>query len=489
MINFLKKHFTALSAVLILATGCADQSTSLVSNPYKDDYSEITPLSFKDQWGTANVHDPSILKTDSFYYVYSTDAYYKKQGVKFNDTGEKMGNIPIRRSKDLVNWEFVGWALDSIPQPAVNHVHANTGNKGADNMWAPFIYRHQDTYRIYYSVSSFGSQASYIGLAEAQTPEGPFTDKGAVVKTDTSSIMNAIDASVIKDKKTGKVWMHYGSYFGGLHVMELDEETGFAKTPGDQGKLVATRANKETRVIEAPEIIYNPEFDKYYLFVSYDPLFTFYNVRVGRADTPEGPFYDYFGNNMAESTNNFPMLTHSYMFENHPGWSGNGHCGVLNDGGKFFMLHQGRLAPDNLMMQMHVREMKWLSSGWPVVSPERFAGLKKVDVKQEDIPGTWEIIHLKDLVDQTDLWQGQIPPGGWTYDKSVFNVSKRIELTKNGIINNGKFNQWKIDGDIMKIDNSECALFYGWDWENEKETILFSGIMDNGTAVWGKKVE
>ncbi|RCW38946.1 arabinan endo-1,5-alpha-L-arabinosidase [Marinilabilia salmonicolor] len=487
---FSKLLFSASMAMLLMASRCThDTTSSPEANPYKDDYSDITPLSFKDQWGTANVHDPSIIKTDSFYYVYSTDAYYIKRGVQFNDTDEKMGNIPIRRSKDLVNWEFTGWALDSIPQPAIDHVHSYTGNKGADNMWAPYIYKHNDTYRIYYSVSSFGSQASYIGLAEGASPEGPFTDKGVVVKTDTTSVMNAIDASVIKDKKSGKVWMHYGSYFGGLHVMELDEETGLAKNPGDNGKLVATRANKETRVIEAPEIIYHPDFDQYYLFVSYDPLFTFYNVRVGRSDNPDGPFLDYFGNDMAEETNNFPMLTHSYMFENHPGWSGNGHCGVLNDDGKFFMLHQGRLAPDNLQMRMHIREMKWLPSGWPVVSPERYAGLKDKTINAGEIPGTWEIIHFKDLVDQTELWQGQIPPGGWTYDKSAFNVSEKLELSDDGKINHESINQWTFDGEHLEINDAKCIVFTGWDWENEKETILFSGIMENGTAIWGKKVE
>lgn len=485
----IKKQLTVFSTMLFLITGCAEQHSPVVSNPYKDDYSDITPLSMKDQWGTANVHDPSIIKTDSFYYVYSTDAYYQKQGVEFNDTGEKMGNIPIRRSKDLINWEFIGWALDSIPDPAVKHVHANTDNKGAGNMWAPYIYKHNDIFRIYYSVSSFGTNASFIGLAEANSPEGPFMDKGVVVKTDTASAMNAIDASVIKDKKTGKVWMHYGSYFGGLHVMELNEETGLAKNPGDQGHLVATRADKKTKIIEAPEIIYNPDLDQYFLFVSYDPLFTYYNVRVGRSDSPEGPFYDYFGNDMAEPTNNFPMLTHSYMFQNHPGWSGNAHCAVINDEGQYYILHQGRLAPDNLMMQMHVREMKWLPSGWPVVSPERYASVKDKTIKEEDIPGTWEIIHLKDLIDQTDLWQGQIPPGGWTYKKSSFNVSERMQLTASGQINNDNFDQWKFENGNIEINNSKCVLFSGWDWENEKETILFSGIMDNGTAVWGKKVE
>jgi arabinan endo-1,5-alpha-L-arabinosidase len=478
-----------LVALLLLAAGCADQSSTLIRNPYADDYSHVTSLSNRDQWGTANVHDPSIIKTDSFYYVYATDAYYTKPGVAFNEAGEPMGNVPIRRSRDLVNWEFVGWALDKIPEAAVAHVHAYTENQGADNMWAPFIFKYNDHYRLYYSVSSFGTNASFIGMAESTSPEGPFTDKGEVVKTTPASAMNAIDASVIKDEQSGKMWMHYGSYFGGLHVVELDEQTGLTKTPGDLGHLVATRADKEARIIEAPEIMYNPDLQLYFLFVSYDPLFTFYNVRVGRSDKADGPFLDFFGNDMAESTNNYPILTHSYMFENHPGWSGNAHCAVLNDNGRYFMLHQGRLAPDNLMMQMHVREIKWLPSGWPVVASQRYAGIEERSIKSGDIPGEWELVHLTDLTDQTDLWQGQIPPGGWTYDKKAFNVSIRTGLKENGELSSGLFKQWHVVGETLELDGNVCMLFSGWDWENERETIMFSGILSDGTSVWGKKVE
>jgi arabinan endo-1,5-alpha-L-arabinosidase len=192
---------------------------------------------------------------------------------------------------------------------------------------------------------------------------------------------------------------------------------------------------------------------------------------------------------MAESTNNYPILTHSYMFENHPGWSGNAHCAVLNDNGRYFMLHQGRLAPDNLMMQMHVREIKWLPSGWPVVASQRYAGIEERSIKSGDIPGEWELVHLTDLTDQTDLWQGQIPPGGWTYDKKAFNVSIRTGLKENGELSSGLFKQWHVVGETLELDGNVCMLFSGWDWENERETIMFSGILSDGTSVWGKKVE
>ena len=74
--------------------------------------------------------------------------------------------------------------------------------------------------------------------------------------------MNAIDPSVIEDPETGKWWMHYGSYFGGLYCVELNPETGMTKQSEDHGHLIARRANYRKDNLEAPEIMYQPELGK-----------------------------------------------------------------------------------------------------------------------------------------------------------------------------------------------------------------------------------
>jgi arabinan endo-1,5-alpha-L-arabinosidase len=325
-------------------------------------------------------------------------------------------------------------------------------------------------------------------LATAPHPLGPWTNKGCVVKTSPENKMNAIDPSVISDAHNKKMWMHYGSYFGGLYCVELDPLTGFTKKENDHGHLLASRANLKKQNLEAPETIYNPQQDKYYLFVSYDALFTFYNVRVGRADKPEGPYYDYFGKDMRDTTNNYPVLTHSYMFGNHPGWSGNGHCAILNDNGQYYMLHQGRLAPDNLMMLMHVRKIAWLPDGWPVVSPERYADIKNSEITSDDIPGNWEIIQLSELKPPSELWQGQIPPGGWQYTPKAFNIADTVKFMANGTTNSFYKKSWRIKNNCLYLNNSPHSVFHGWDWEDKKNTILFTGISENGFTVWGKKI-
>ena len=259
--------------------------------------------------------------------------------------------------------------------------------------------------------------------------------------------------------------------------------------------MVARRAEGKDKIIEAPEVVYNPATKQYYLFVSYEPLFTHYNVRVGRSDKPEGPYLDMFGNDLADTTNNFPVLTYAYKFNGHPGWAGVAHCAVLNDNGKFYMFHQGRLAPDNLMMNLHVREIFWTEDGWPVVSPQRYAGVPEKPVGKEQVPGEWEFMHLAEVNDTVTLWQGQIPPGGWHYSDAMFNNSMKISLSEDGKIDgDAAFDSWEMQGSKIFLLNgsgsekAELIATNGWDWENKRETILFTGIAKNGFAIWGKKI-
>ena len=155
------------------------------------------------------------------YYMYSTDAIFAENKKNAKEKNVPIGYIQMRKSKDLVNWEFIGWAFPNIPSEAVEWVHSQANGEGASNIWAPYLIEHNGIYRLYYCVSAFGLNTSYIGMAESNSPEGPWSDRGCVIKTGKNDTMNAIDPSVIVDAKNGKWWMHYGSYFGGLFCVEL----------------------------------------------------------------------------------------------------------------------------------------------------------------------------------------------------------------------------------------------------------------------------
>src|ERR1035437_3532581 len=402
-------------------------------NPWKDDYRDISDMEHYKSWGTYNVHDPSCLKIGDTYYMYSTDAIFQEYRQNKYEKNVKTGFIQVRTSKDLVKWNFGGWAFSEIPPEATNWVLSHSNNKGATNIWAPYILQYKNKFRLYYCVSAFGLQSSYIGLAESDSPLGTWIQKGLVVKTQRGDKMNAIDPTIITDTLTGKTWMYYGSFFGGLYVVELNPENGLTIVQNDHGKSIARRANSKEDNIEAPEIIYYPALKKYFLFMSYDPLMTTYNVRVGRSDKPEGPFTDYFGKDLRDTINHFPILTHPYKFDNQSGWAGTGHFFVFkNEKGEFFMAHQSRLSPDNQLIDLHIREVKWTAEGWPVVSPERYTASKQSTIHKNDLVGTWEIIRIQDSQTVRKLEFGQILWGQNLLKQSETNISQHIKLLSNG---------------------------------------------------------
>lgn len=494
----MKKTLISGLVLLIGLASCGKPSPftpNASPNPWVDDYRSVSQMQNYKQWGTYNVHDPACKKFGDYYYMYSTDAIFAENREEAREHNVPIGYIQVRRSKDLVNWEFVGWAFPEIPEEASSWVLTSSGGKGATNIWAPYIIKHNDTYRLYYCVSAFGRKTSYIGLAESASPEGPWELKDAVVKTNDESVMNAIDPSVIVDPENGRWWMHYGSYFGGLFCMELNPSTGLPLKEDDQGNLVARRANYRKDNLEAPEIIYHPELKKYFLFVSYDPLMTTYNVRVGRGDKPEGPFYDYYGKNLKDTTNNFPILTAPYQFDNHPGWAGTAHCGVVDNGeGRYFMFHQARLSPRNALMVLHTREVFFNSEGWPVVSPQRYAGTEARTFNKEDLVGEWELIRLTEPLHERQLEAGQILWGEGELKEEEWNRSFHITLLENDEVEGvGKWNFLNDKQTLkMTIDDeeiNELFIFAGQDWENEKETVLLTGLDKRGRSVWGKRIK
>lgn len=458
-------------------------------NPWADDYTAVSPMKDYRSWGTYNVHDPAICRVGDTYYMYSTDAIYRENRKEARESGVPLGFIQMRKSKDLVNWDFEGWAFTKIPDEAVEWVRGFNDGHGATNIWAPYMVAAPDGgYRLYYCVSAFGRRTSYIGLATASSPLGPWKPEGCVVKTGPESKMNAIDPTVITDSE-GRQWMHYGSFFGGLYTVELNPATGYPVTPGDQGKLAARRADYRKHNLEAPEIIHNPANGFYYLFGSYDPLMTTYNVRVGRSLRADGPFIDFNGKEVRDTTDNLPILTAPYRFEGHDGWIGTAHCGLIADGkGRFYMAHQGRPAFDPAMMDLHVRRVFFTPSGWPVVSPQRYTGLEDREFSRADLVGDWELIRVHEPRAERELEAGQIRwgegmlrPGEWSDNASL---SLAAEDSSWAFDEKGQLLSIVLDGERI----NDLVVHYGHDWERQTNTVLFTGLDAEGRTVWGKRI-
>jgi arabinan endo-1,5-alpha-L-arabinosidase len=485
------KYFFLL-VMAVTAAGCGKKDNPAVPPPpppppppvfdinaLNDTYGSIAPFSFHTQWGPYNVHDPSIIKSGEYFYAFSTDVAY--------GTTVRAG-LQIRKSKDLVQWTFVGWVFNNLPALGSAFI---TQSGGAPNqgLWAPYVIKVGNEFRLYYSLASNLPRLSVIGLATASQPEGPWTEKGTVVvsKNDNSTHTNAIDPSVIITPQ-GEHWMYYGSAWDGIYVMKLDAATGLAAASGDKGVRVAQRGSTGGNIngnIEGPEIIYNAQQDKYYLFIAYDWLETKYNVRVGRSSSPQGPFLDFNGKDMKLPEDNLPMILAPYKFQGHGGWQGVSHCAVFADNGQYYMAHQGRPGVDKYYMVMHVRKIFWMPDGWPVVSPERYANVEQTAIAATDLSGQWEQIVLG----------YQVVPG-YANEQISANMQEAVTITLNadGKINGDANNTWTYSAPWLELKWGGGAFIdkvhvsRERDWENKKtSTIVFTGLNNQGTAIWGKK--
>lgn len=445
---------------------------------FTDTYEDLASAALTSQWRHYNVHDPSYLVEEEFTYCYNTD-------VAFGH--DIRPGIQIRRSINLVEWEFVGWAFPGLPARGANFIRTQ-GGEPFNALWAPYIVKVGEEYRLYYSLSSPTPRLSVIGLSTANTPRGPFREKELVVTSlaDASVQTNAIDPTVIIDQ-SGRHWMFYGSAWDGIYKLELDPETGLAKTANDKGVRIAQRAftgNNINGNIEGPEIIYNPEFDQYYMFIAYDWLQTKYNVRVGRSDNAEGPFFDIAGRNMNEEIDDLPMIIAPYRFAEHSGWQGVSHPGIFVKDGDFYMGHQGRPGVNSFFMVMHLRQLFWTEDGWPITSSQRFADEEETVVESAELAGKWDVI----------IFDYQVVPGYSEEQLSAnFSDSQSVTLEEDGSLSGSLSGSWTYNAPWLDLDygtgRARVRAERGRDWENEvAATVLFTGLNEEYTTIWGKKI-
>lgn len=408
-------------------------------------------------------HDPAIYHdpVTNDYFLYCTDA-------------------KCMRSHDMITWETLENAVKEPPKEAV----AWTGSKA---IWAPDIVKVGDEYRLYCSNSSFGSQRSCIFLAVSDRAEGPFIPKEIVFKSDASMTFNAIDANIIEDVNTGRQYMVYGSFWGGCHIIELDKETGLAKTDfGDPGICLAKRPMWADGAIEGPYIIYNPDTGYYYLFVSYASLKSDYNIRVGRSRTLTGPYLDHNGRDMRDlnDTDNTLgyMIACGYQFDNDSkGYMGPGHNSVLHDfDGEWYLIshireHNFR---DGEPSTLHIRKMLWTEDGWPVASPEIYSGETLQPVTREMVCGNYERIKLVPMVPQGTLRSVKMSlfPDGTGFLADSIRI--QWELTDNSTIT------------VRYAASTEkLKVLAAWDYEAWKPTLVLTGTDEKHICIWGKKYE
>ncbi|MFD2792791.1 family 43 glycosylhydrolase [Promicromonospora vindobonensis] len=300
--------------------------------------------------------DPAVIRgKDGAWYAYGT------QNPVFNSAGEPGERIlPILRSEDLAHWEYVGEVIDADDVPATW--------RASSRAWAPDIRYLNGEYVLTYGLSTGG-----LAVATAPTPTGPWAHRDELL-VPSAPIAGCptgnIDQALFTDDD-GTLYLYWGSY-DVVCVSELSADATELTGPVTQ---VA-----QGRRMEGAFVVRHD--DLYYLMYSdagcCDGSFSGYTVKVGRGESPRGPFVDDDGTDlMAESSKGGYVLTSSGN-----GFAGPGHHSVLTDlAGQDWMAYHAIPTDDpdfppvdtrngvlNLSKRpLMIDRLDWID-GWPVVN-------------------------------------------------------------------------------------------------------------------------
>lgn len=275
--------------------------------------------------------DPTVIKgDDGYFYLYAT---------------EDIRNLPIHRSKDLVNWELVGTAFTDETRPDF---------EPDGGLWAPDINKIGDKYVLYYSMSVWGGEWTCgIGCAVADRPSGPFTDCGMMFRSNGIGVQNSIDPFYMEDG--GKKYLFWGS-FSGIYAIELADD-GLKVKSGEKPKQIAGKAYEGTYI--------HKHGGYYYLFASVgsccEGLKSTYTTVVGRSENLFGPYVDKQGRNMLDNH-------HEILIHKNEAFVGTGHNSEIvtdNAGNDWMLYHAVSVSnPDGRVLMLD--KVCW-KDGWPYV--------------------------------------------------------------------------------------------------------------------------
>ena len=464
--------------------------------------------------GSANtggsLHDPFVIQgDDGTFYCYGS-------------------HMTAATSTDLYKWK--SWANgvtknnkiydNLLVEPFAAFSYVGKGEQGDYSVWAPSVIYNKTTGKyIMYFCTTCSYIQSNLCMAQSDNPGGPYHYIGTYIysgfmkpnlsKTNYYDIMgedktvrdryitavgynnqlwpNAIDPAMFYDRDD-RLWMVYGSWSGGIFLLELDPETSQPIHPEtDDGKEVDKYFGKRLvggkhHAIEGPYIQYDAETDMYYLYLSYGALQANggYQIRVFRSENPDGPYVDasghtlginddldHFENYGTKLMGNYtlPTLKTTYMA---PG----GQSTFEADGKRYIVYHQ-RFLNRNEEHSVRVHQMAMNRDGWPCIFPFQTNGeeLSADGYTEETVRGVYY------LVDH-----------GLSVDASI---NEPVKCTFNkGKITGDMTGTYKLEEGTNYIDvRLGDAQFKGVlvDMPDEagNPTRCLTAVSDNNHALWG----
>ncbi|MBO5278909.1 MAG: glycoside hydrolase family 43 protein [Lachnospiraceae bacterium] len=462
-----------------------------------------------------SVHDPSVIKADNTYYIF----------------GSHMAGAA---STDLRHWKSVGNGY-SDRNPIFNHLlsaehvfdYAGSKNSiiptddGGIHVWAPdVIYnKAQGLYYMYFCTTSTWN-ASNLCYAASENPEGPYTWKGALIysgftgntigSTDVLDYVsrsyanenyisssgkynyvlypNAIDPSVFYDKD-GRMWMVYGSWSGGIFLLEIDEATGLVIHPqADPGNHVDPYFGKRLlggghKSIEGPYILYDEASDYYYLFVSYGSLVREggYQIRVFRSKTVDGNYVDMNGKQPVLGMDHSPYglkLSGNYYL---PGltkaYMATGHNSAFTDNdGKTYIVFHTRFDNGQEYHEPRVHQYIANEEGWPCMLPYATDGetVSENGCSKKEIAGEYYVINQGTAIN-ADI-----------AEPVMLTLSRRGNVYGDGISGTWKIKDGTCYMHIILNNMEYSGIFCQMNDEAGTPVMVFSAVGSN-QSLWGVK--
>ena len=515
-----------------------------------------------------SVHDPSIVwePNTQTYYIFGS-------------------HRAAAKTKDLMNWtEFrAPWkagsnndAADNVSftTPAVTKVkkggqeydfnfdaqawskRGNSGYNIGGNLWAPDVVYNKAMQKwcMYMSVNG-DAWFSSIVLLTAENIEGPYTYQAPVVisgfkngtsykDTDLEIVIgeqaslperynvgnkwgerypNNIDPCVFYDEE-GKLWMSYGSWSGGIWMLELDEETGLRDYDVDyelvgEGNGITVDPYFGKKIAggyyasgEASYIEYIGGY--YFLFVTNGGLAAGgvandynnggYQMRVFRSEKPDGPYVDANGNeailpryllNFGASENDGNRGVN--IFGAYGEWGNQtrknysersqGHNSIIAaEDGRTYLVYHTRFQNRGEGHEVRVHQVFQNEEGWLVAAPFEYTG---EEVKSADIANSQQIA--------TDQIAGgyKLLIHNYKLDHTKKALSKPVEISLNadGTITGDNSGQWTIQEGKSYINITlGNTLYQGVMVEQTMEpsddkVVAFTAMAKNGVSIWGYK--
>lgn len=286
--------------------------------------------------GDLEVSDPTIIQYNETYIIFHTGP-----------------GISVKRSDNLLTWHSVDDIFATLP----NWITADYPDTKA--LWSPDISFHNDTYFLYYSISTFGSNVSCVGLAVSDNlNEGTvWNDQGPVVCTNSDDNWNAIDPNYILDENK-EPWLVLGSYWTGIKAIRLNSN---GMREDDEIYDISSRISEPDTT--APVIINRNGI--FYHFVSFDKccqgIDSTTNLRVGRSETLLGPYFDYDGVAMLEGGG-------TLILESNERWKGPGHNAILEVDGNYYNVYHAHDAENDGIITLRISTIVWDDNGLPIVA-------------------------------------------------------------------------------------------------------------------------